>query len=92
MSTTVPKNARIELEITSKFKQMLTTAATLSGLDLTAFVLNSAEEKARLVIEHHDTLSLSGEEKERFLNVLSQPPKPLAKLKKLMSMERLNES
>lgn len=91
MSATVLKNARMELKTTSGLKQMLSTAATLSGLDLTAFVLSSAEEKAREVIEHHDALSLSCEEQERFLNVLSQPPKPLAKLKKLMAMERLNE-
>lgn len=92
MNATVLKNARIELKTTSGLKQMLTTAATLSGLDLTVFVLSSAEEKARLVIEHYDAVSLSREEQERFLDVLSQPSKPLAKLKKLMSMERLKES
>ena len=91
MSATVLKNARMELKTTQSLKQMLTKAATLSGVDLTAFVLSSAEEKARNVIEHHDSLSLSRNEQERFLDVLSQPPKPPATLKKLMGMERLSE-
>ncbi len=91
MSTAVLKNARVELKTTHELKQMLNQAATLSGVDLTAFVLSSAEEKARYVIEHHDSLSLSREEQEKFLDVLSQPPKPPAILKKLMSMERLSE-
>lgn len=91
MSTAVLKNARMELKTTRELKQMLNQAATLSGVDLTAFVLSSAEEKARSVIEHHDSLSLSRNEQERFLDVLSQPPKPPAALKKLIGMERLSE-
>lgn len=91
MSTTVLKNARMELKTTRALKQTLTRAAALSGVDLTAFVLSSAEEKARNVIEHHDSLALSRNEQERFLDVLSQPPKPPAALKKLMGMERLSE-
>ena len=91
MRTAVLKNARMELKTTDNLKQMLMKAATLSGVDLTAFVLSSAEEKARTVIEHHDSLSLSRNEQERFLDVLGQPPKSPATLKKLMRMERLSE-
>lgn len=91
MSATALKKARMELKTTSDLKQMLSKAATLSGVDLTAFVLSSAEEKARVVIEHHDSLALSASEQEQFLDALSNPPKAPSKLKKLMSMERLNE-
>jgi uncharacterized protein (DUF1778 family) len=91
MSSAVLKTARVELKTTDGLKQMLSKAAMLSGLDLTAFVLSSAEEKARDVIEHHDSLSLSAQEQERFLSVLTNPPKAPVKLKKLMAMERLNE-
>ncbi|MEH6581828.1 MAG: DUF1778 domain-containing protein [Halioglobus sp.] len=91
MSATVLKNARMELKTTQSLKQMLTRAAAFSGVDLTAFVLSSAEEKARNVIEHHDSLALSRDDQERFLEILSQPPKPPAALKKLMGMARLSE-
>lgn len=91
MSTTVLKTARMELKTTDDLKQMLSKAASLSGLDVSAFVLSSAEERARAVIEHHDSLSLSVKEQERFLAVLSNPPKATAKLKKLMATERLDE-
>lgn len=91
MGTAVLKNARMELKTTRELKQMLNRAATLSGVDLTAFVLSSAEEKARSVIAHHDSLSLSRREQEKFLDVLDQPPEPPAALKKLMGMERLSE-
>ena len=91
MSATVLKNARMELKTTDTLKQMLIKAASLSGVDLTAFVLSCAEEKARAVIEHHDSLALSRNEQERFLDALGQAPKPPATLKKLMAMERLSE-
>jgi len=91
MSATGLKNARVELKTTSTLKQMLARAATLSGVDLTAFVLSSAEEKARTVIAHHDSLSLSQAEQERFLEILSRPLKSSVALKKLMNVERLSE-
>jgi uncharacterized protein (DUF1778 family) len=91
MSATALKTARMELKTTDHLKLMLSKAASLSGLDLSAFVLSSAEEKARTVIEHHDMLSLSRKEQENLLAVLSNPPKAPEKLKKLMAMERLSE-
>lgn len=85
------KLARMEFKTTEPLKVMLNKAASLSGVDLTAFVLGSAEEKARMVIEHHDSLALSASEQEQFLAVLTAPPKPPAALRKLMKVARLRE-
>lgn len=87
----VSKTARMELKTTTPVKEMLTKAARLSGVDLQAFVIGSAEERAREVIEHHDSIMLSVEEQKNFLDVLSQPPAATSKLKKLMALEPLNE-
>lgn len=91
MSSTAFKTARMELKTTKGTKQMISRAATLSGQPLSTFVLNSAEEKAKNVIDHHNSLSLSYKEQESFFNVLCGPSKASLKLKKLMSMERLSE-
>lgn len=91
MSNAATKNARMELKTTGALKQMLTKAATLSGLGTTAFVLSCAEEKARKVIEHHDSLSLSSTEQNAFLAILNNPSKSPEKLKELMALERFSE-
>jgi len=52
---------------------------------------SAARGRAKNVLGHHKALVLSREEQEKFLDVLINPPRPTAKLKKLMAMERLNE-
>lgn len=91
MSTLALKDARMELKTTNSLKEMLKTAAALSGQDLTSFVLASAEERAKLVLSDYQSLSLSNEEQANFMNALSNPSKPTKALKELMSAESLVE-
>lgn len=83
------KQARMEFKTTDEVKNLLSEAAILAGLDLTAFVLNSATEKARAVLAEHSTVKLSGENHARFLQVLASPPRPSKALRKLMNSPRL---
>lgn len=87
----VAKPARIELKTTDTSKKVLTKAARLTGVDLQAFVISTAEEHAREVIKHHESLTLSDNEQKRFLEILSNPPRATSKLKKLMALESLDE-
>ncbi len=89
MSSPTYKTARMELKTTDGFKQMLTKAAALSGLDLSSFVLGCAEQRARQVIEHHELLALSVEEQQQFYQLLSDPPATPQKLADLLAQEPL---
>ncbi len=91
MSNVVTKDARMELKTTSALKQMLGSAAALVGQDLSSFVLVSAEERAKAVLQEYQSLQLSSDEHARFLEAFDQPAKPTAALKNLMAMESLDE-
>ena len=91
MSSLALKDARMELKTSTRLKEMLTSAASLSGQDLTAFVLASAEERAKSVISEYQSLSLSHQEQVDFMAALTEPSKPTKALKELMSMENLVE-
>ena len=58
-SETLAKPARLDLKTNQDFKTQLEEAAVLSGVNLTAFILNAAAEKAREVMNFHTNTVLS---------------------------------
>lgn len=86
MTTTTLKDARMELKTTSNAKDLLTQAALLDGMDLSAFVLSSAIEKARKVLASHASLSLSLAGQKRLVALLHAQPEPTDAMKALMAL------
>ncbi len=91
MNNLALKNARMELKTTKRLKEMLNSAASLAGQDLTSFVLASAEERAKSVLSEYQSLSLSHKEQLSFMAALTKPSRPTKALKELMSAESLVE-
>lgn len=83
------RTARMEFKTTPDTKELLSQAAALDGLDLTAFVLSSAIEKARSVLNQHTNISLAQEGQEALVNLLSHPTSPTAEMKQLMQLPDL---
>ena len=73
---------RLEARITADKKSVLKNAADLSGRTLTDFVIHSAYEAAKQVIEEHQQLHLSVADRDVFIQALLNPPKPTDKLLK----------
>jgi uncharacterized protein (DUF1778 family) len=90
MTTAPLKQARMEFKTTGEVKGLLAAAANFCGVDLTAFVINAAAEKARAVLTEQATLRLSASDHARFMAVLSKPPKPTKALRKLMALPELS--
>lgn len=80
------KDARMEFKTTEDLKNLLTQAAALNGLDLTAFVMNAATERAVSVIKEHAVLTLSAEGQAKFQQILENPLPPTESLKALMRL------
>ena len=76
------KNERIGLRLASNLKDMLKHAAELTGDTLSGFVLASAIEQARKVIAGEEVLVLRGRDRERFFELLDNPPPANASLRK----------
>lgn len=73
--------ARLEARVSPEIKALWQKAADLEGRTLTDFVVASVQAAACKVIEQHQTLKLSLEDSEAFVDALLNPPKPNDALK-----------
>lgn len=89
MGSLTLKQARMEFKTTEDVKSLLSQAAVLMGVDLTAFVINSAADRARSVLAEHSVLKLNAQDHARFMQLLASPPQPSGALKQLMNMPEL---
>ena len=80
------RQARMEFKTTADMKDLLTHAAALDGLDLTSFVLGPAIEKARKVIQEHNSITLSKQGQVALVELLNTKPKPTKAMKELMAL------
>ena len=77
-------SARISIRVKPSVKRTIQTAAALSGIDETAFILNAAHERAVEVVGRHERTVLGRADFEALLAVLDNPPPPTEKLKAAM--------
>lgn len=83
----------MELKTTEAAKELLSLAAALDGTDLTAFILNTAVEKARKVVAEHNAIMLSRDGQEALAGLLqSAPGRPTKAMRELMSLPDLNKA
>ncbi|CBN53924.1 conserved hypothetical protein [Kamptonema sp. PCC 6506] len=74
--STTKKMARLEARISPEIKSLLQKAADLEGLTLTDFAISSLQKAAIATIQKHQTLKLSLEDSEAFVDALLNPPLP----------------
>ncbi len=86
MAMAVPMRARMELKTTPDMKDLLQSAAALEGLDLTAFVISSAAEKARTVLTAYAQITHSVNQQLALVKLLTSPAKPTQAMKNLMNL------
>jgi uncharacterized protein (DUF1778 family) len=76
----VEDNSRMSLRIPQAEKALLLRAVALRHTNLTDFVIRTAVEAARTVIEQEERIQLSGRDSLRVLELLENPPVPNARL------------
>lgn len=72
--------ARQEARIPAQVYDMMQRAARLRGMTLTGYVLATAGEDARRVVEEAEILRISREDQIHFAEALIDPPKANARL------------
>ncbi len=70
------ETARLEARIPVHVYDQMQRAARLRGMTLTGYLLATAGEDARRVVEEADILRLAREDQIRFAEALADPPKP----------------
>lgn len=78
------KLQRIDLRTSGKVKDVLNLAAELCGLSMSRFLIEAAYEKAKNLINAHETIKLSQAERDNFLLLLEKKPKANTQLKTAM--------
>lgn len=82
----VADSARINLRTSPEAKALIERAAALMGTTVSGFMLQSAYESASRVVAEQETLTLSDRDRDAFLAVLANPPKPTQALINLMKL------
>lgn len=68
------RNARLHLRCSESSRLLLQRAATYAGLSVSEFVLTHALAQAQSVVQAHETITLSAQDFERFLQALDETP------------------
>jgi len=78
--------ARFDTRLSKQQKEFFEYAATLGGYrTLSEFILASAQERAKKIIEEHDRIISSMKDQEVFFNQLVNPSEPNENLKSAAS-------
>jgi uncharacterized protein (DUF1778 family) len=84
-NTDSTRTERIEIRTKPEVKYLIERAAELQHTTVSAYLLNSALEKARTDINEANTFVLSERDRERFFSALQNPPAPNKALRDLFS-------
>lgn len=82
------KNARVELKTSSDAKIRLREAAEAVGLDLSAFILSAAMERAESVLDKQRRRELSNQSWELMNQLIAEPAQPPLALKALIRRKK----
>lgn len=77
-----PKSERLVARAKPEVQELIQRAADYSGATVSQFLIESAMDKARVIIEQTETLRLSKDSADALFKALDNPPKPNAKLRK----------
>jgi uncharacterized protein (DUF1778 family) len=86
------RRRRIEMRVTPDQEAVIREAADLAHETVTAFVLATATERAREVLEARRTATLPNEAFDRFYAALDEPEKVVPELVELLRAEPLPRS
>lgn len=81
MATLAPPYERIDLRTSSEIKSLIVRAAATTGVSLSAFLIASAQERAKQILAESETLTLSPRDWNAFFSALDKADKPRPALK-----------
>jgi uncharacterized protein (DUF1778 family) len=75
-TATATRGERLDARVTREEKEMIETAASLSGTSASDFIRMATRQAALNTIREHEVLTLNEEAKRVFVEALLNPPKP----------------
>jgi len=84
MSTTTPAQERIDLRTSPEIKELIVRAATTAGVSVSAFLLGTAQERARQILAESEMITLTSRDWNAFAKALDNADKRRPKLSAAM--------
>jgi uncharacterized protein (DUF1778 family) len=81
-------NERIDLRTSLEVKELIVRAASTAGMSVSAFLLGTAQEKAKQILAESETITLSTRDWNAFAKALDNTEKPRPKLTAAMKRHR----
>lgn len=88
MATTAQTYERIDLRTSPEVKELIVRAASTSGMTVSAFLLGTAQERARQILAETEMVTLSSRDWNVFAKSLDNTEKPRPKLAAAMKRHR----
>ncbi|HTZ40463.1 MAG TPA: DUF1778 domain-containing protein [Syntrophales bacterium] len=85
-------NPRLAFRMKLALKRRIEEAAALLGLNWTDFMLSTLSERASEVVESHRNITISDPDRNRFLEALGRPGRPIPALVKKLKSHRKRHS
>jgi uncharacterized protein (DUF1778 family) len=79
---------RIDLRTSPEIKELIVRAATAAGMSVSAFLLGTAQERARQILAETEMLTLTTRDWNAFSKALDNTDKPRPKLAAAMKRHR----
>jgi uncharacterized protein (DUF1778 family) len=79
---------RMDFRLSRVHKALIEKAAAYSGESLTGFAVATLVSEARRIVREHETVALSGRDRDRFLALLDNPPAPSGALRRAARRHR----
>ncbi len=88
MSTTAPAQERIDLRTSPEIKELIVRAASTAGLSVSAFLLGTAQERAKQILAESEMITLSSRDWNAFVKALDTADRRRPKLSAAMKRYR----
>jgi uncharacterized protein (DUF1778 family) len=88
MPTAAQAHERIDLRTSPEIKELIVRAASSAGMSVSAFLLGTAQERARQILAEKETITLTSRDWNAFAKALDNAEKPRPKLSAAMKRHR----
>jgi uncharacterized protein (DUF1778 family) len=88
MPTAVSANERIDLRTSPEIKELIVRAASTAGMSVSAFLLGTAQERARQILAEREMVTLTSRDWNAFAKALDNLDKPRPKLSAAIKRHR----
>ena len=88
MSAVAPAHERIDLRTSPEIKELIVRAASTAGMSVSAFLLGTAQERAKQILAEKEMITLTSRDWNAFAKALDNADKPRPKLSAALKRHR----